>query len=260
MFKNLKYEEIKNSIGLLTINREKAMNVLNLETVTELREFLENKLPEEDIKALIITGAGSKAFIAGADIKQMREMDRKEFENYSKISHGNFNTLQNLKIPVIAAINGYALGGGCELAIACDIRIASVNSKIGFPETKLGLFPCWGGSQRGSRLMSIGKLKELIFTGDMISADEALIIGLVDRVVKRDELMDKVLDMAEKIASNSPLAIRYAKAAINRGSETELSEALDMELNMGLDCFDSEDRIEGMSAFLEKREADFTGN
>lgn len=259
MFKNLKYEEVKKGIGLLTINREKALNVLNLETVTELGEFLENKLPGENIRSLIITGAGSKAFIAGADIKQMKEMDRKEFESYSNISHKNFNTLQKLKIPVIAAINGYALGGGCELAIACDIRIASVNAKIGFPETKLGLFPCWGGSQRGSRLVSIGKLKELIFTGDMISADEALIIGLVDRVVKRDELMDKALELAEKIASNSPLAIGYAKAAINKGSETELSDALDLELDLGLDCFDSADRIEGMGAFLEKRDAEFTG-
>lgn len=259
MYENIAYEQIRDGIGLLKIDREKVMNIMSLETVTELKKFIDEQLPNEDVRVLIITGAGSKAFVAGADIKQMREMSREEFQNYCGISHSNFNKIQNLKIPVIAAIKGYALGGGCELAVACDIRIASDNVKIGFPETKLGLFPCWGGSQRSSRLMGLGKVKELIFSGEMISAEEALRIGLVDRVVKQDELMDEVLNISEKIAQNSPLAISYAKEVINRGSEMELPASLEMELKMGVECFDSEDRLEGMTAFLEKRNAEFTG-
>ncbi|NIT13728.1 MAG: hypothetical protein GTN99_05665, partial [Candidatus Dadabacteria bacterium] len=232
---------------------------LSLETVTELKEFIENKLPDEDIRVLIITGAGKKAFVAGADISQMKEMSREQFHNYCAISHSNFNSLQEINIPVIAAINGYALGGGCELAVACDIRIASDNVKIGFPETTLGLFPCWGGSQRALRLLGTGKAKELIFTGGMISAEEALNIGLVNKVVKQDDLMDEVLGIAEKISTNGPLALGYAKEMINRGQDMELTKSLELELEMGVECFDSFDRVEGMTAFLEKRKAKFKG-
>lgn len=259
MDNNLTFEVIDQGIGVLTINREKVLNTLSLETLQEFRHFLDDKLPEHDLRAMIITGAGKKAFVAGADIKQMREMDREHFRRYCNLAHGIFNTIQALNYPVIAALNGYTLGGGCELAVACDIRYASDNVKIGFPETKLGLFPCWGGSQRSSRLISIGKLKELIFTGDMISADEALKIGLVDKVVKLDELMDEVVKTARTIAANSPLAVRHAKRVINEGSEINLEEALELELGEGIDCFDSDDRIEGMSAFLEKRKANFKG-
>jgi len=259
MFEHISYEEIKDRIGLLKINREKALNALSLQTVSELNDFINEQLPGEDLRVLIITGSGSKAFVAGADIKQMKEMSKEEFHNYCNISHDNFNKMQNLKIPVIAAVNGYALGGGCELALACDIRIASDNVKIGFPETKLGLFPCWGGIQRSLKLMSISKVKELIFTGDMISAEEAFKIGLVDKVVKQDELMDEVLSMAEKISKNSPLAIGYAKQAINKGQEMDHSSSLEYELKMGVECFDSHDRLEGMSAHLEKRTAEFKG-
>ncbi len=259
MFEHICYEEIKDRIGLLKINREKALNALSLQTVSELNKFINEQLPGEDLRVLIITGSGSKAFVAGADIKQMKEMNKEEFHNYCDISHDNFNKMQNLKIPVIAAVNGYALGGGCELALACDIRIASDNAKIGFPETKLGLFPCWGGIQRSLKLMSIGKVKELIFTGDMISAEEALKIGMVDKVVRQDELMDEVLSMAEKISKNSPLAIGYAKQAINKGQEMDHSSSLEYELKMGVECFDSHDRLEGMTAHLEKRTAEFKG-
>lgn len=259
MYENISFEIIKEGIGLLKINRENVLNVMSLETVKEIENFIENGLQNEDIRVLIITGSGSKAFVAGADIKQMKEMSRTEFRDYCEISHKNFNNLQNLKIPVIAAINGYALGGGCELAVACDIRIASENAKLGFPEVKLGLFPCWGGTQRSSRLIGLGKVKELIFTGEMIDSYEAYRIGLVDKVTKQEELMDEVIAMAEKISSNSPIAIGFAKEVINSGSETELKESLRLELNQGVECFDSKDRVEGMSAFLEKREADFSG-
>ncbi|NIP39636.1 MAG: hypothetical protein GWO07_15185 [Candidatus Dadabacteria bacterium] len=259
MPQNIVYEEIRPKIGLLTINREKTLNTLSLETVTELKEFIDSKLPNEDIRVLIITGAGKKAFVAGADISQMKAMSRDEFNDYCQISHGNFNNLQTLKIPVIAAINGYALGGGSELALACDIRISSDNAKLGFPETKLGLFPCWGGTQRALRLLGIGKAKELIFTGEMISAEQASEIGMVDKVVKQDDLMDEVTGIAEKIANNSPLAISYAKEMINKGQDMELTKALELELQEGVKCFDSYDREKGMSAFLEKRTAEFKG-
>ena len=259
MSQNIIYEEIKPNIGLLTINREKTLNTLSLETVTEIREFIDNQLSNEDIRVLIITGAGKKAFVAGADISQMKAMSKDEFNDYCQVSHGNFNNLQNLKIPVIAAINGYALGGGSELALACDIRIASDNAKLGFPETKLGLFPCWGGSQRALRLLGIGRAKKLIFTGEMITAEQAADIGMVDKVVKQDDLMEQVVSIAEKISKNSPLAIGYAKEMINRGQDLELEKSLELELQKGVECFDSYDREEGMSAFLEKRTAEFKG-
>ena len=260
MYEYLLFEVDENSIGTLTINKERAMNTLSLETIKELKQFTENELINTNLKVLIITGAGRKAFVAGADIGQMKEMTRDEFEGYCNLGHSTFNALQQAPFPVIAAVNGYALGGGCELAVACDMRIASENAKIGFPETKLGLFPCWGGSQRVTRIMGIGKAKELIFTGAMISAQEALEIGLVDKVVAKDELIDEAKRIAGLIAANSPLAVGFAKNVINRGSEMELPEALVYELQNGLECFDSEDRLEGMTAFLEKRTANFKGN
>lgn len=260
MYESLIFETDQSQVGTLTINKEKTMNTLSLDTMSELNQFAANELINNDLKALIITGAGGKAFVAGADIKQMREMTRDEFENYCNLGHGFFNALQDAPFPVIAAINGYALGGGCELAVACDIRIASDNAKIGFPETKLGLFPCWGGTQRITRLMGLGKAKELIFTCEMINAEEAHKIGLVDKVVKREELLDEAMKIAGQIAGNSPLAVGLAKKVLNSGSEMELSKALSFELENGLECFDSKDRVEGMSAFLEKRTANFKGN
>ena len=260
MYESLLFEVNEDQIGTLTINRERTLNTLSLETITELSRFAESELKNSGLKVLIITGAGKKAFVAGADIKQMREMNKDEFENYCKLGHGIFNALQEAPFPVIAAINGYALGGGCELSVACDIRIASDKAKIGFPETKLGLFPCWGGSQRLTRLTGLGKAKELIFTGEMVSAQEALEIGLVDKVVDHEDLIDEAMKIAGQIAGNSPLAVGIAKKVINNGSEMELPKALSYELENGLECFDSDDRIEGMSAFLEKRTANFKGN
>ncbi len=259
MYKDILFENKESGVGILTINKPRSFNVLSQETILELKKFTDDQMPDENLKALIITGSGKKAFVAGADIEQMREMTRDGFTSYCEAAHGIFNALQQAPFPVIAAINGYALGGGCELAVACDIRIASDNAKVGFPETKLGLFPCWGGTQRITRITGIGKAKELIFTGKMITAEEALETGLVDKVVEQEKLLDEALEMAEQIASNSPLAVSFAKEVINNGSDMDIAQGLDYEMKNGLKCFDSEDRVEGMSAFLEKRKANFQG-
>ena len=257
MYDNLLFEKQDDYIGILKINREKVLNVLNQATINELWDFIYEYIPNQNLRVLIITGSGSKAFVAGADINQMRNMDRDEFKEYCDTAHKIFNAIQSLDIPVIAAINGYALGGGCELACACDIRIASENAKMGFPEVKLGIFPCWGGSQRASRILGLGKAKELIFTGKIINAQEAYNIGMIEKITKQDELIDEVLKLSKTITKNSPLAIKYAKKAINKGTEIRLPVALRNELEMGIDCFDCDDRIEGMSAFIEKRQAEF---
>ncbi|MCY4262187.1 MAG: enoyl-CoA hydratase-related protein [Candidatus Dadabacteria bacterium] len=259
MYEDLLFESRDSGVGLLTINKKRDMNVLNVDTLSHLKEFVTEKLPAENLKVLIVIGAGTKAFVAGADVRQMSRMTTDEFRDYCALGRVAFDYLEQASFAVIAAINGYALGGGLELALSCDIRIASEKARVGFPETKLGLFPCWGGTQRSTRLIGPGKTKKLVFTGEMVTASEALSLGLVDKVVEQGELMDEVMKIAEQIAHNSPLAVNYAKKAINRGSETGLSEGLAYEMDAGFQCFDSYDRVEGMSAFVEKRTAEFKG-
>ena len=258
-YKFISYEREPNSIGILTINRPNVLNALNWDTLGELREFLEDVLPKEELKALIITGAGDKAFVAGADIAQMNEMKEREFQDYVDYAHRVYELIENERCPSIAAINGYALGGGCELALTCDIRIASEKARLGFPEVKLGIFPGWGGTQRITRILGLGKTKELVFTGEMITAEEALRIGLVERVVPHNEVMNEARKLAGAIAKRGPIAVRLSKTAINAGSEMDLQKALLLEKTLVSLCFDSRDRVEGMKAFLEKREPMFTG-
>jgi len=258
-YEYINFEKEPAGIGILIINRPKALNALNWDTLRDLGNFIEKDFPKEKIKALIITGSGEKAFVAGADIAQMSQMNSAEFKEYTDYAHNIYGLIENSPCPSIAAINGYALGGGCELALACDIRIASEKAKLGFPEVKLGIFPGWGGSQRITRIMGLGKAKELIFTGEMIGSEEALRIGLVERVVPHEAIMSEARELAESIAKRAPLAISMSKKAINSGSEMELEKALELEKKLISICFDSDDRVEGMKAFLEKRDPDFKG-
>jgi len=257
-FEYISYDKKEDGIGVLSINRPKVLNALNWDTLRELGKFFEDVLPGEELKALIVTGAGDKAFVAGADIAQMNSMSAREFKEYVDYAHKVYDLLEDDPSPSIAAINGYALGGGCELALACDIRIASDNAKMGFPEVKLGIFPGWGGTQRITRVLGLGKTKELVFTGEMINAQEALRIGLVEKVVPHDDIMTEVLTLAGSIAKRGPLAVRLSKTAINAGSEMDLQKALLLEKTLVSLCFDSSDRVEGMQSFLEKREPSFT--
>ncbi len=256
-FEFIIYERESDDIGILTMNRPKVLNALSWQALRELREFFENILPREDLKALIVTGAGDKAFAAGADIEEMSRMKDREFQQYVDLALKVTELIESDPSPCIAAINGYALGGGCEIALACDIRISSERSKFGFPEVKLGIFPNWGGTQRTTRILGLGKTKELIFTGEMIDATEALRIGLVERVVPHTRVMEEARHIARTIAKRGPQAVRLAKVAINTGSEMDLKKALLLEKTLVSLCFESEDRIEGVKAFLEKREPSF---
>mgnify|MGYP002409995544 CR=1 FL=1 len=248
------YLEKQNNIAILKFNRPQVMNALNTEVLHELDEKLETVKNDKEIYAVIITG---KAFVAGADISEMIHKTPDEARQFAELGSKVFRKIELMEKPVIAAVNGFALGGGCELAMSCDIRIASEKAKFGQPETGLGITPGFSGTQRLSRLVGIGKAKELIFTADLIKADEAERIGLVNKVVKPEELMTEALNITNKIISKAQLAVRYAKTSINRGIETDIETGIEMEKQLFALCFATKDQKEGMSAFLEKRKADF---
>lgn len=254
-YKNITVE-VDGPIAIMTISRPKALNALNDETLTEMDDAFNDLQNNGKTRVMILTGA-EKAFVAGADIGELMEADDEGGRNIATKGNTLFKTIEDSGIVSIAAINGFALGGGCELAMACDIRIASEKAKLGQPEVNLGVIPGYGGTQRLSRLVGKGKAKELILTGDMIKAEEALKIGLVDKVVEPDELMKKARKMADKIASKGPIAVRLAKAAINFGSETSLVEGIAFEIQKFSEIFGTEDKNEGTKAFLEKREPNF---
>lgn len=249
----------ENEIGILTIHRPKALNALNSETLLEIQAALRETENHPEWKVLILTGAGEKAFVAGADIAEMRGMNSMEALNFSKLGHLTLRMIQDLDRPVIAAVNGYALGGGTEIALACDFIYASENAKFGLPETTLGVFPGFGGTQRLSRLIGKAKAKELIFTGKMVSAQEAYEMGLVNRVFPSASLMDETKKVASQIASNGPVAVRLAKMVIDGGYHMELGEACSLESYAFGITFTTEDQKEGMSAFLEKRKPRYQG-
>src|SRR3990172_1326384 len=257
-FKNILIEK-KDKLEVITINRRNVLNALNDETISELHRALREIFKEEQVIVIILTGAGEKAFVAGADINELKVCDALSGHRKSVSGQRLLNHIENMEQVVIAAINGFALGGGCELALACDIRIASENAKLGQPEVNLGIIPGYGGTQRLARLVGKGKAKELIFTGDMIDAAEALRIGLVEKVVPPTELMKTAQEMAAKIISKGPLAIQAAKRAINLGLDVDLKSGLEYEAMEFANICATEDKTEGTSAFLEKRKPDFKG-
>lgn len=249
--------EKKNRVGKLTINRPKNLNALNKEVLVELTQVLKAIEKDEDIQVLIVTGAGEKAFVAGADIKEMKDKNAIEGRDFSTLGNAAFSQLENLRQPTIAAVNGFALGGGCELAMACDIRIGSMNAKFGQPEVGLGITPGFGGTQRLSRLVGLAKAKELIYTAKTINADEAMNIGLLNQLVEASDLTAEAEKMAQAIMKQSPLAVEASKKLINRGYEMDLIHGLEMEAEMFGALFATEDQKEGMTAFTEKRKAAF---
>jgi len=246
-------------IGILTINRPKAMNALNVETLKEIQMGIQEIKDHSEMKVLILTGSGEKAFVAGADILEMKNMNSIEAVNFSKLGHLTLKMIQDLDRPVIAAVNGFALGGGTEIALACDFIYASENAKFGLPEVTLGVFPGFGGTQRLPRLIGKGRAKELIFTGKMISAQEAYQMGIVNRLFSQASLLEETKKVAGQIAANGPTGVKLAKMMVNSGFNMELSEACGLESFAFGISFTTEDQKEGMTAFVEKRKPNYKG-
>lgn len=257
-FAHVLAEDKGDGVLLLTIDREKSLNALNSIVLKELRKafILIDRCP--DTRIVVLTGKG-KSFVAGADISEMSKLSASEGYEFAKLGMNTLMRISKCSKPVIAAINGFALGGGCEISLACDIRLASSKAKFGQPEVGLGITPGFGGTQRLIRTVGPGHAKELIYTAELIDAEEAKRINLVNQVYEPDQLMDEALKMAYKIASNARNAVKYAKSAINNGIQTDIDTAMEIErTSFGL-CFATEDQKEGMNAFLEKRKAEFTG-
>jgi enoyl-CoA hydratase len=254
----VKVEREDNGIAVLTIDRQEKLNSLNPQVVEEIRQALlglEDDLP----RVTIVTGAGEKAFVAGADIAAMNEMSPLEAKRFCELSHEAMSLLDRSLIPTIAAVNGFALGGGCEIALACDIRIAAENALFGFPEVSLGILPGMGGTQRLPRLVGPGMAKELIFSARRIKAEEARMINLVNRIVPEGEALNVARELAGEIAANGPVAVRHAKGAANKAQDVDLTSGLEYEADQFALLFATEDAREGMGAFVEKRKAEFKG-
>jgi enoyl-CoA hydratase len=257
-FENLLYE-VRDGIAFITFNRPKVLNALNRRTVEELRDALMAAHDDSSVRVLILTGAGEKSFVAGADISELAQQTPVNGKEFSLFGQSVFHLLETIGKPSICAINGFALGGGCELALSCSIRIASKTAKLGQPEVKLGIIPGYGGSQRLARLCGKGVAHELCLTGEMISAEEAQRIGLVNRLYEPGELLAAAEAMAKKMIANAPIAVKYTMEAIERGVEMAQEEGLFLEATLfGLSCA-TEDMREGTKAFLEKRPAAFKG-
>jgi len=248
--------EKKDNIGILTINRPEALNALNLDVLKEIDACVAELEKDKDLRALILTGTG-RSFVAGADIAYMSKFDVDAGREWGRFASKLFRRMEQLEFPTIAAVNGFALGGGCEIAMTCDVIIASEKAKFGQPEVTLGVIPGFSGTQRLPRRVPLGWAKELIYSGGMISAEQAREIGLVNHVYAPEELMDKAMELAKSFAKNGPIAVKYAKAAINRGMQTDIDSGIAIENELWALCFTTEDQKEGMAAFLEKRPADF---
>ncbi|HKM01617.1 MAG TPA: enoyl-CoA hydratase-related protein [Sedimentibacter sp.] len=255
---NLKNIEVKveDGIAIVKMNRPKALNALNSDTLNELVSIFDTLKKDDSVLGVIVTGEG-KGFVAGADIVQMQPYKSIEGRSYADFAQGVFNKIEALEKPVIAAVNGYALGGGSELSLSCDIRIASTKAVFGQPEVGLGIIPCFGGTQRLPRLIGSGMAKEMIFTGRQVKAEEALAIGFVNKVVEPEVLIEESLKMMKDILKNASIAVGFAKVAINKGLEMDLQNGLELEKDVAALCFATDDKDEGMNAFVEKRKAIF---
>ncbi len=247
--------EVEGQVGVITINRPKALNALNSQVLDELDKTLD-AVDIDTVRALILTGAGEKSFVAGADIGEMSTLTKAEGEAFGKKGNDVFRKLETFPIPVIAAVNGFALGGGCEISMSCDIRICSENAVFGQPEVGLGITPGFGGTQRLARIVGVGMAKQMIYSARNIKADEAYRIGLVNAVYPLEELMPAAQKLAASIAKNAPIAVRNCKKAINDGLQVNMDEAIVIEEKLFGDCFESYDQKEGMAAFLEKRKVE----
>lgn len=258
IFKNIKIDK-KEGIATIKINRPQVLNALNKDTIIELSKAVDELDADKSIKVVILTGEGDKAFIAGADIKQMADMTPLDAKEFSELGHNMLTKIENSRLPFIAAINGYALGGGCEVLMACDICIAAKSAKIGQPEINLGIHPGFGGTQRLPRLVGRMKAKELLLTGRNIESNEALSIGLVNMVVDNNRLMDTAFDLAGEIARKSSVQTEFIKELVNKGVDIDLNSANSLEISYFSSGFSTSDQKEGMNAFLEKRKPTFKG-
>jgi len=258
--KDVIYETAEDGIATITVNRPKSLNALTYAIVNELTDFFTSVKNDDKVRAVIITGAGDKAFIVGADINELLDdVPLLERKNIMMRAHRLFGLMENLGKPVIAAVNGYALGGGCELAMACTLRITSDKARFGLPEITLGMIPGYGGTQRLPRLVGKGLALEMLLTGDPIDAEEAWRIGLVNKVVTPEQLMGKACKMAKTIISRGPMAVKYAIEVVNRGLDMNLDQALELEADYMVSVFATEDAKEGLKAFVEKRKPAFKG-
>ena len=258
IYENILLEK-KDAIAYVTVNRPKVLNALNGATIEELRAAFHELKQDALIRVVILTGAGEKAFVAGADIGELAERDPVSGKEFAHRGQNVFNLIENLGKPVIACINGFALGGGCELALACTLRLASDNARLGQPEVKLGIIPGYGGTQRLPRLVGKGLAMQMVLTGEMITAQEAHRFGLVNEVTSATELIPRAEVIAAKIIANAPLAVQYTLEAVNKGMEMPLANGLFLETALFGVCCATEDKTEGTSAFLEKRAAAFKG-
>ena len=255
--------DLQGAVAVLTIDRPKALNALNPEVLADLKAAFEG-IDQNAVRCVVLTGAGDKSFVAGADIGSMSTMTKAEGEAFGKLGNDIFLMIEGFPLPVIAAVNGFALGGGCELAMSCDIRICSDNAMFGQPEVGLGITPGFGGTQRLPRIVGMGMAKQLLYTARNIDAAEALRIGLVNAVIPQAELLDAALKMAGQIAKNAPIAVRACKKAVNEGMQVSIDKAVEIEEKLFGGCFETHDQVEGMACFLSrekpKPKAVFTNN